>query len=61
MKAKIALGLAIAWGVFGVVGMFIPPVRESVPLIFFMVAYTVAIGHLTEWAAHRAEETNRDD
>lgn len=58
MRAKVALGLAVCWAIFTVVAMFIGPVRESVPVIFFLSGYAIVVSHLAEWAAHRAEESN---
>ena len=60
MKAKISLGLAILWGVFTVIAMFLPKVRASVTLIFLMSGYAIVVAHLAEWAGHRAEEENSE-
>ncbi len=57
MKAKISLGLAIAWGLFTIIAMFLK-IRESVTLIFLMSGYAIVVAHLAEWAGHRAEESN---
>lgn len=55
-KSNISLGLAVAWATFAVLAMFLPGVRSSVPLIFFMSAYALAATHLSEWAGHKAED-----
>lgn len=60
MKAHISLGLAIFWGIFTIVVLFQPKLRESVPLIFFLSGYAIVVAHLAEWAGHRAEEENKD-
>lgn len=60
MKANISLGLAIFWGLFTITVMFLPSIRESVPLIFFLSGYAIVVAHLAEWAGHRAEEENKN-
>lgn len=55
MKTRISRLLAVGWGLFTVVVMFLP-FRASVPLIFFLSGYAIVVAHLAEWAGHRSEE-----
>jgi hypothetical protein len=46
--------LAIVWLLFGLVGIF-TPVKDSIPVLFFISVYANVAGHWAAWQGGRTE------
>lgn len=47
--------LALAWLVFGLLGLALEGLRSSIPILFFISVYANVAGHWSGWQAGRTE------
>lgn len=52
--------LAVIWLGFGLAGLILDGVRESIPVLFFISVYANVAGHWSAWQASRTE-VKQDD
>jgi hypothetical protein len=55
-RVRRAVWEARFWTVFGLLGCFVRPLRESIPVLFFLSAYANAKASMAEAEAARATE-----
>lgn len=49
--------LAVFWLVFGIIGVF-TPIKESIPVLFFISVYANFAGHWSGFQGVKAEESD---